>query len=437
MTRRVDDFRKFMSEHVNLNPSRYKRLKRSDKAVSEHLSQTLVGFKGAERQGSYALGTTIRPVNDTDEYDVDRLVYLEHDSYKAPKDYVDEVYWCLKANGNLADKVQMNTRCVTVKYAGDFKIDVVPCIAYDGNHFICNRKTNEYEVTDGGGFRDWFNQKNRITNGNLKLVTRLLKYLRDHKRTFTAPSVLLTTLIGNTVDDWEGDARFKTIPDALLTVILRIDEFLRSHQSMPEIRNPALLSETFTRHWDQAKYNHFRDMVSSYARRIDEAYSDGDEQSSARKWRGLFGEGFGSLSAMSAAAATAAPPSIVKPRKPYASASAQVAPSRLSLRQADLEWLTANSPDLSYDPEAGVIEGELDVRAAYDSEQGKLHIGSDDATASMDSYVSDSFSIRVELDAPDHNGWPTVYEVGGKHARIAVRENIEIIDLHFYPNGAC
>ena len=74
--------------------------------------------------------------------------------------------------------------------------------------------------------------------------------------------------------------------------------------------------------------------------------------------------------------------------------------------QADLEWLTANFPNLGYDPEAGVIEGELDVRAAYDSEQGKLHIGSDDTKTSMDSYLHDSFSIRIELDAPDHNAGP-------------------------------
>ena len=291
MTRRVNDFNKFMREHVNLNPSRYERLKRSDKAVSEYLSQNLVGFRRSERQGSYALGTTIRPVKDTDEYDVDRLVYVEYDRFKGPKDYIDDVYRCLKANGNYSDKVQKNTRCVTVNYAGEFKIDVVPCITYNGNHLICNRKTNDYEVTDGTGFRDWFNEKNRITNGNLKLITRLLKYLRDHKNTFTAPSVLLTTLIGNTVHDWEGDTDFKTLPDALLTVISRIDDFLRSHPTMPEIRNPALPSETFTRHWDQAKYSHFRDMVSSYARRIKEAYSDEDEQSSVRKWRDLFGDG--------------------------------------------------------------------------------------------------------------------------------------------------
>ena len=439
MTRRVNDFNEFMRDHGNLNPSRYERLKRSDKAVSEYLSQNLVGYSRTERQGSYALGTTIRPVKDTDEYDVDRLVYVEYDSSKGPKDYIDDVYSCLKANGNYADKVQRNTRCVTVNYAGEFKIDVVPCITYNGNHYICNRKTNEYEETDGTGFRDWFNSKNQITNGNLKLVTRLLKYLRDHKKTFTAPSILLTTLIGNTVHDWEDDTDFKTVPDALLTVISRMDEFLWSHPSMPEIRNPALPSETFTRHWDQAKYSHFRDMVSSYARRVREAYSDDDEQSSVSKWSDLFGDRFGGRTTPAGAAvtATATTPRVVKPRKPYATASAQRSSGRLSLRQADLEWLAGSYPNLRCDQEAGVIVGELVLRAAYDRREEKLHIGSDDATASMDSYLFDSFSIRIELEAFDQNGWPTVYEVGGRHMRIAERENVEIIDLHFYEDGAC
>ena len=273
MTQRVEDFRKFMREHVNLNPSRYQRLKRSDKAVSKHLRQNLVGFSKTERQGSYAVGTTIRPVKESDEYDVDRLVYVHYEDSRESGEYIDDVYECLKANGNYAEKVHRKSRCVTVKYEGEFNIDVVPCISSNGNQFICNRKTNAFEATDGRGFRDWFNEKNRTTSGDLKLVTRLLKYLRGHKKTFTAPSILLTTLIGNTVYDWEGDTRFKPLPAALLTVISRMDEFLQSHPDMPEIRNPALPRESFTRHWDQAKYSHFRDMVSSYATRIRDAYA--------------------------------------------------------------------------------------------------------------------------------------------------------------------
>ena len=437
MTRRVDDFRQFMSGHVNLNPTRYERLKKSDKAVSDYLAQHLVGFETTERQGSYALRTTIRPVKDSDEFDVDRLVYVEFDETKSAKDCIDDLYRCLKDNGNYADKVQRKTRCITVNYADDFNIDLVPCITLNGSHFICNRKTDEVEPTDGNGYRDWFNEKNGITNGNLKLVTRLLKYLRDHKKTFTAPSILLTTLIGSTVHDWEDDTEFKTIPDALLTVIARLDRYLQSHPIMPDIHNPVLPSETFTRHWDQDKYDRFRDMISSYATRIREAYEDIDEQSSVRKWRELFGEGFGSLSTTTGRSMSKTVPRVVTPSRPYAIVEDRLARGRLSLSQTEIEWLASEFPDLRCDSEAALIEGELELRAAYDGEAGKLLIGSDDATVSTESYLCDSFSIRIELDSLDQNGWPKVYEVGGKQEWIAERERIDSFDLHVYRDGSC
>ena len=243
--KRTRDFDTFMSDHVNLNPSRYDRLNTSTNAVARHLSQNLPGFRKTERQGSHALGTIIRPVDDH-EYDADLLVFVEYDPQKTPRDYIDDVYRCLKGNQNYSDKVHRKKRCVVVDYAGDFHLDVVPCITYKGNQFICNRSTGKFEPTDGTGFRDWFNRKNQETNGNLKLVTRILKHLRDHKETLTAPSILLTTLIGNGVQDGEGDGCFKTLPDALLTVTTRINAFLQSNPFMPHIVNPALPSESFT-----------------------------------------------------------------------------------------------------------------------------------------------------------------------------------------------
>ena len=37
-----------------------------------------------------------------------------------------EVHGALKQNENYADKLRLKTRCVTVDYAGDFHLDVVP-----------------------------------------------------------------------------------------------------------------------------------------------------------------------------------------------------------------------------------------------------------------------------------------------------------------------
>ena len=88
---------------------------------------------------------------------------------------------------------------MTIDYAGDFHLDVVPRVTFGGRHYVCNLIDNKFEETDGIGYRDWFNEQNRITGGNLKRVVRLLKYLRDHKNNYSAKSILLTTLAGNTI----------------------------------------------------------------------------------------------------------------------------------------------------------------------------------------------------------------------------------------------
>ncbi len=317
MTKRTDDFNRFISDHVNLNPSRYERLNSGVRGVSEYLSQHLDGYLKVERQGSHALRTITKPVNDH-EYDVDLLLFMDYDSSKTPKDYIEEVYHCLKLNQTYAGKVRRKKRCVVVDYAGDFHLDVVPCITYGSEQYICNRATDKFEATDGTGFRDWFNQKNRITNGNLKLVTRLLKHLRDHKQTFTAPSILLTTLIGGAVHEGEGDSHFRTVPDTLLTVCNRINDFLQSNPVMPVIVNPALPEEEFTRHWDQTKYSHFRKTFNRYTTQMNEAYRERDHQASVRQWRGLFDDSFGRIRSEARSIAATAPTRVVTPRKPYA-----------------------------------------------------------------------------------------------------------------------
>ena len=154
------------------------------------------------------------------------------------------------------------------------------------------------------GYRDWFNAKNRLTEGNLKRVTRLMKYMRDHKRNFTAPSVLLTTLIGNTVDSL---GVFGTVPDTLLSVMGGIDSFLYPNRQMPRIVNPILPEEDFTRKWDQRKYANFRTLFHTYTLKVADAFGEQDHNKSVRKWREVFGDEFGRLRSTSVTSRSVSP----------------------------------------------------------------------------------------------------------------------------------
>lgn len=306
-------FEDFLAEVVNLNETRLERLNRSTSAVVEYLSKSLDSYEKTERQGSYALRTIIKPVNGR-EFDADVLLFMEYDPDKEPKDYINAVYDCLRQNDTYREKSHRKTRCVNVDYADEFHLDIVPCLTDGEYRYICNRNDNEFEITDGTGYRDWFNGKTRITNGNLKRVTRLLKYLRDHKGNFSIKSVLLTTLIGeNVFDEDEDSENFKDIPTSLKTVSNRINDFLQTNPNMPEVCNPVLPEESFTRHWDQDKYRHFRDLFDTYNSKVNEAFESTDHNASVKKWRELFGDKFGELKDVTTSAAA-----IVTPRRPYA-----------------------------------------------------------------------------------------------------------------------
>ena len=294
MTKNNTDFQEFLRDEVNLNQSRLDRLQTSVGAVGSYLREHLTGYQKIEPQGSYALGTLIKPVDDNDEYDADIQVVLNPNRNMGAGDYLAAVHDTLKENDNYADKLRLKTRCVTIDYARDFHLDVVPRVTGGGRHRVCNRNTGRFEPTDGTGYRDWFNEQNRITGGNLKRVVRLLKYLRDHKNNYTAKSILLTTLAGKTIrPSDEGTEAVSTVAGTLVTVLTRMDAYLQRHARVPEIRNPVLPTETFNRHWDQRKYANFRERVHGHARIANAALGESSTEAAVKAWQSLFGDSFG------------------------------------------------------------------------------------------------------------------------------------------------
>src|SRR5207247_11077484 len=71
---------------------------------------------------------------------------------------------------------------VRIAYANDCHVDVVAYLVLaDGRQVIVNRDIDDWEDTNPQGFTNWMRSKDTITEGNLRRVLRLLKFLRDHK----------------------------------------------------------------------------------------------------------------------------------------------------------------------------------------------------------------------------------------------------------------
>ena len=118
-------------------------------------------------------------------------------------------------------------------------------------------------------------------------------YLRDHKNSFAANSILLTTLTGNAVrPSDEGTQSVSTVADMLVTVLFRMNDYLQNHPDMPEVKNPVLATENFSRHWDQRRYADFRKRVQAYAQTAKQAKAEPSAEKAIKLWQELFGDSF-------------------------------------------------------------------------------------------------------------------------------------------------
>src|SRR5262249_39228880 len=154
--------------------------------------------------------------------DADVLVFIQPIAGWKAEDYVLKLKDAFRASGTYQDKAGLHTRCVRLEYSGDFEIDVVPAVVNrpggTSRFEVCNRTENQFEATDGEAYTAWLAQRNDWAgNDRLREITRLLKYLRDTKTTFTCKSILLTTLLGSLITqaDVYQTASFADLPTAL------------------------------------------------------------------------------------------------------------------------------------------------------------------------------------------------------------------------------
>ena len=166
-------------------------------------------------------------------------------------------------------------------------VDIVPHLNLaDGREVIVNRDDNDWEKTNPQGFTAWMKEKDSIADGNLRKVIRLMKYLRNHKNSFTGTrSILLTTLLGERVTESQvisDPGYYSDVPTALLHVIKDLDAWLQANRIKPPIPDPSNPEINFDHRWDQSTYSYFRDRINAHATQIEEAYEETDKDRSVR-----------------------------------------------------------------------------------------------------------------------------------------------------------
>lgn len=291
-------FKSFLENEVNLNPSRITNLDDRTETITNLLSESEKfkdNFIDIIPQGSYAHKTIIKPVKATYEFDADILLYLEEYAEWEAEDYVQELYQFFRDNSTYKDKVSRKTRCVTIQYANDFHIDIVPFLERHSEKYVTNRNENNFELTDPEKYSEWLDERNRITKHHFVKVIRLLKYIRDYKQTFAIKSIILNTLLGEQVNDaalLEDENCYTDVPTTLYTVMKKLKAYVKDHEYMPTIADPGETGENFGDRWLQDGWAVFRTKMIYYSDKITEAYEETDKEKSLSKWQEVFGDCF-------------------------------------------------------------------------------------------------------------------------------------------------
>lgn len=263
-------------------------------AVLKKDDQVKALVTGKTPQGSWAQRTIIRPQNGK-EYDADVLIHMkENTDWDSEKiKYLSELKAALVRAGYTCER---HTRCVRVIYAADCHVDLVPYVDTTMGQMIVNADTGEWEGSDPDGFSRWMRERDEATGGNFRKVVRLIKFLRDHRDSFTGTrSIILTTVLGErvaTVSLFRDPRAFDNVPCSLVTLIELLDEWLQGLSARPSIVDPSGTGVTFDHRWSDDSFDYFRDRIHTHASEMRDALDETDPQRSEEKWQAIFGDGF-------------------------------------------------------------------------------------------------------------------------------------------------
>lgn len=273
-----------IADELNITPTMMEKAIQSYQAVGEWIGDGLDYEVVIKPQGSMNLGTVIRPIDDSDDYDMD-LVCLLKDGYKLPSEQLKKkVGDRLKENRTYQKMLEKEgKRCWTMQY-DEFHMDILPCSSKDKVYLpdvsTAIRLTHKLDnglyidkYSDPEAYHDWF--VNRMTGRNLvdksfvyaerdteidKVPTykrrttlqKAIQLLKRHRDIMfagcgdNAPiSIIITTLAA-----WAYNGE-SNVFDVLRNILSKMPEHIKQQDGMYYILNPVMEEENFADKWNE------------------------------------------------------------------------------------------------------------------------------------------------------------------------------------------
>lgn len=283
-------------------------------------------------QGSFALGTVIKPISNKDEYDIDLVCRLDLSKTDVTQKRLKELIGLELADyvsaHNMNNEPEERRRCWAINYAegARFHLDVLPSIPE-----CVHQKSNEIAITDNQrpdyalisddwmccnpvDYAAWFKEQMKVQlyinrmmfaeaiKANVEDVPeykvktplqRAIQILKRHRdMTYRGSpddkpvSILITTLAARAYDN-EADTL-----ESLVNIVTRMPNFIEEKEGVLWVGNPVNESENFADKWQEypQRQIEFFNWLNSAKVDILEAVNATDFQNATKSLKRQFGE---------------------------------------------------------------------------------------------------------------------------------------------------
>ena len=292
--KQLNDFFLRIAEELDISDTLFDKAETSYNALGEYINNHCDCMVSVYTQGSFRLGTVIRPLNDEDEYDLDLVCEVTGVHYTTPKDLKNNIGDILRSSKRYSSMLKEKKRCWRIEYSDEaqFHMDITPAMP---NHetketiIVTNKKDDNlysFTLSNPKGYSDWF-EKRKVTTKMIAKSTifetagvepvqtksnktklplqRAIQILKRHRdKMFESNpddkpiSIIITTLAAKAYNGETG------VYDAIKRIIENMETFIEIKNGKICILNPSNSKENFADKWEgeQAKVNAFFDWLN-------------------------------------------------------------------------------------------------------------------------------------------------------------------------------
>ena len=289
-----DDLKKLL-EDIDVSDANYEKAEKRYKSISSYIKDSNMSALNPDiyLQGSFKLGTAVKPLTDEGSYDIDivcnftKLRRSTQSQFRLKYDLGQVIKGYVKSN-NMSNPAKESKRCWTINYVDEdnFHIDILPSVPMydidDGFIAITDKDnpqyfnvSNDWEISNPKGYSNWFMENSKFQSYKLleakrfyakvedipdyKVRTPLQRIVQIFKRhaevmfeeklEYKPSSVIITTLATKQYRD--ASILHDNLLDVMTYIALNIKKGIDYKDGKPCIYNPVNKDEILSGKWDR------------------------------------------------------------------------------------------------------------------------------------------------------------------------------------------